>query len=255
MTQAHAILEEGLRLIRVPGAITALGGAHRAGDRHRLEGLALDPEVAYVLGLLHDVGRRSGPPRRMSHAPDGYAYLCALGYEDAARICLTHSFPAPLKDVRYALGEWDCSGGRGGRVQSFLDGVEYTAYDRLIQLCDALALPEGPVLMEKRLMEVTLRLGLIPGDPEWTLQKWRAFLAIKDEFDAAVGALSTTCCRTWWETRSGQGRANQNALGVAGAPGGWGAPARPARRRGEPRVVLHDGRLHGGIHGVLDAPP
>ena len=72
-------------------------------------------------------------------------------------------------------------------VQAFLDGVEYTAYDRLIQLCDALALPEGPVLMEKRLMEVTLRHGLIPGDPEWTLQKWRAFLAIKGEFDAAVG--------------------------------------------------------------------
>ena len=148
--------------------------------------MELDPDVAYVLGLLHDIGRRSGS-RGMRHAPDGYAYLCALGHEDAARICLTHSFPAPLKDVRYALGEWDCPENEVRRVQAFLDGVEYTGYDRLIQLCDALALPEGPVLMEKRLMEVTLRHGLIRGNPEWTLEKWRAFLAVKDEFDAAVG--------------------------------------------------------------------
>ena len=63
------------------------------------QGLALDPDVAYVLGLLHDIGRREGS-HGMRHAPDGYAYLCSLGYEDAARICLTHSFPAPLKHVR-----------------------------------------------------------------------------------------------------------------------------------------------------------
>lgn len=150
-------------------------------------GMELDPDVAYVLGLLHDIGRRSGS-HGMSHAPDGYAYLCSLGYEDAARICLTHSFPAPLKHVRYALGEWHCSESEVQRVQTFLDGVKYTAYDRLIQLCDALALPEGPVLMEKRLMDVTLRHGLVPGDPAWTLEKWRAFFGLKDEFDAAVGS-------------------------------------------------------------------
>ena len=31
-------------------------------------------------------------------------------------------------------------------VQRYLDGVEYTAYDRLIQLCDSLALPSRVVL-------------------------------------------------------------------------------------------------------------
>jgi hypothetical protein len=148
--------------------------------------MALDPDVSYVLGLLHDIGRRDGS-RGMRHAPDGYAHLSTLGYPDAARICLTHSFPPPVKDVRYAFGEWDCPESEVRRVQAFLDGVEYTAYDRLIQLCDALALPEGPVLMEKRLMDVVLRHGLIPGDPALTVAKWRAFLAVKDEFDAAVG--------------------------------------------------------------------
>ena len=46
----------------------------------------LDPEVAYVLGLLHDIGRcrtaRGVPDVR--HVLNGYAQLTELGYEDAA---------------------------------------------------------------------------------------------------------------------------------------------------------------------------
>ena len=41
-------------------------------------------------------------------------------------------------------------------VQEFLAGSTYTSYDRLIQLCDALALPSGFCLVEKRLMDVAL---------------------------------------------------------------------------------------------------
>lgn len=149
-------------------------------------GMELDPDVAYVLGLLHDIGRRSGSGG-MRHAPDGYEYLAGLGYDDAARICLTHSFPAPLRDVRYAFGEWECSEDHVRRVQVFLSDIEYTAYDRLIQLCDVLALPEGPVLMEKRFLDVVLRHGLIRGDLALTVEKWQAFLAVKDELDEAVG--------------------------------------------------------------------
>ena len=50
-----------------------------------------DPEKAYVLGLLHDIGRRFGI-RHLGHVADGYTYMMSLGYEEAARICLTHSF-------------------------------------------------------------------------------------------------------------------------------------------------------------------
>lgn len=51
----------------------------------------MDPEKAYVLGLLHDIGRRFGK-RHLGHVSDGYSYMMSLGYDEAARICLTHSF-------------------------------------------------------------------------------------------------------------------------------------------------------------------
>ncbi|HEU5315155.1 MAG TPA: HD domain-containing protein [Chloroflexota bacterium] len=162
---------------------TAGACARALAERHQ----DMDPDVAYVLGLLHDLGRRSsaaGIPDVM-HILDGYRVLTALGYDDAARICLTHSFPIRNADV--FASPW--VGPRGELhdekrfVQSFLDGVEYTAYDRLIQLCDSLSLPSGPVLLEKRLVDVALRHGF----NTHTVDKWRAFIAIKAEFDAACG--------------------------------------------------------------------
>ena len=77
----------------------------------------------------------------------------------------------------------DCPGEEKQFVQDYLDRIEYTAYDRLVQLCDALALPSGPVLMEKRLVDVALRAGF----NDFTLAKWQAFLALRQDFSEAVG--------------------------------------------------------------------
>ena len=52
----------------------------------------IDPQIAYIFGYLHDIGRRYGISY-MRHILDGYNFLSQLGYEDCARICLTHSFP------------------------------------------------------------------------------------------------------------------------------------------------------------------
>ena len=51
----------------------------------------LNADKAYVLGLLHDIGRKFGVTH-LKHVSDGYTYMTELGYPDAARICLTHSF-------------------------------------------------------------------------------------------------------------------------------------------------------------------
>lgn len=48
-------------------------------------------DKAYILGLLHDIGRKFGV-RHMGHVSDGYTYMMSLGYDEAAQICLTHSF-------------------------------------------------------------------------------------------------------------------------------------------------------------------
>jgi hypothetical protein len=139
----------------------------------------LDADTAYTLGLLHDIGRRAGK-FEMRHIIDGYDFLHDLGYEDAARICLTHSFP--IKDVRLASAKWDCSEEEYQFVVDFLATAEYSTYDALIQLCDCMALPQGPCLLEKRFVDVALRYGT----NEHTIPKWQAYFDLKARFEQAI---------------------------------------------------------------------
>ncbi len=136
----------------------------------------LDADIAYVLGLLHDIGRREGITD-MKHIIDGYKFMNSMGYDDSARICLTHSFP--YKNINSYNGQNDCSKEETEFIQEFLKNTEYDDYDRLIQLCDAISLPNGPTYIEKRLVDVTLRRGF----NELTIPKWSTFLELKDYFD------------------------------------------------------------------------
>jgi hypothetical protein len=145
----------------------------------------LDPDRAYVLGLLHDIGRRTGGPgvADVRHLLDGYAFMRDEGFDACARICLTHSFPAPIMRVDAFASPWRCPPEERELVQDFLDDVEYTVEDRLIQLCDCLGQATGFCLIEKRFVDVVLRLGF----NAHTLEKWRAYIGLKREFDEAVG--------------------------------------------------------------------
>lgn len=139
----------------------------------------LEPDSAYVLGLLHDVGRREGWTS-MRHIIDGYRFLQSKDYEDAARICLTHSFP--LQDTDAVFGEWDCSADERAFVDRYIADATYTDYDRLLQLCDGLALPQGFVLLEKRMVDVALRYGT----NDFTVARWRATFEIKEHFERRI---------------------------------------------------------------------
>lgn len=141
----------------------------------------LDADATYILGLLHDIGRREGVTG-MRHTLDGYTFLKALGYDDAARICLTHSLQ--LKEVHSIFGVWDCVPEEMAFIQSYIDELEYDDYDRLLQLCDALALAEGLCLLEKRFVDVALRYGV----NEYTVPKWQKTLELKAHFEAFIGA-------------------------------------------------------------------
>lgn len=140
----------------------------------------MDADVAYVMGLLHDIGRREGI-MDMRHIFVGYQFMMSLGCEDSARICLTHSYP--YKDVRAYNGQNDCSEEETEFIESFIDSVEYDDYDRLIQLCDAISFPDGPTYVEKRLVDVVLRRGF----NDLTIPKWKAFLELKTYFDEKAG--------------------------------------------------------------------
>ena len=136
----------------------------------------LNPECAYVLGLLHDIGRREGVTD-MKHIIDVYRFMLSLGYDDSARICLTHSFP--YKNINSYNGKNDCTEEETEFIRSFLVNTEYDDYDRLIQLCDAISFPSGATFLEKRLVDVVMRRGF----NDYTVQKWKAFFELKEYFD------------------------------------------------------------------------
>lgn len=140
----------------------------------------LDEDVAYVLGLLHDIGRRDGI-MGMRHILCGYNFMFLHGYDDNARICLTHSFP--YRDIKSYNGLSDCTQKEMHFIQSFINDIVYDDYDKLIQLCDAISFPDGPVYMEKRLVDVAIRHGF----NDLTISKWKAFLKLKTYFDNKVG--------------------------------------------------------------------
>lgn len=140
----------------------------------------LDADVALVIGMLHDIGRGSGVSQ-LRHVLDGYRTMTQAGYDEVAAVCLTHSFPLP--DVRCYAGKMDCSDEEIAFVQDHLTNTPYTGYDRLIQLCDALCLPTGFCLLEKRLVDVAMRYGT----NSMTIPKWRKWFDIKADMEARIG--------------------------------------------------------------------
>lgn len=140
----------------------------------------MDPEKAYVMGLLHDIGRRAGVTG-IRHLFDGYDYLMELGQPELARICLTHSFPN--RDADTFFGKYDCTKEQLSFLKDYLKNTQLNDYDILIQLCDAISLPNGACIMEKRLMDVALRHGV----PPCAVEKWKSFMATKSHFDRLCG--------------------------------------------------------------------
>ncbi|EHI99631.1 metal-dependent phosphohydrolase HD sub domain containing protein [Clostridium sp. DL-VIII] len=141
----------------------------------------LNPEVAYVLGMLHDIGRREGV-HAMRHGLDGYRYAISNGYELVARICLSHTAFKYNKEV-VVVGRWDGTIEEYNFVKDYLSRTEETEYDKLIKLCDYLALPSGFVLIEKRIVDIALRGGV----NEYTIPRWESIFEIKSYFEEKIG--------------------------------------------------------------------
>jgi putative nucleotidyltransferase with HDIG domain len=121
---------------------------------HQLDGVC--PEKAYACGLLHDLGKAVDPaPKR--HSVAGYRLLSAMGCAEAARVALTHDFPDADLDLLRQEGFLDEA--EIAFVGPLLAGLDYDIYDRLIQVCDVISLPDGYVLMEKRMLRAVLRYG------------------------------------------------------------------------------------------------
>ncbi|MBO5667256.1 MAG: phosphohydrolase, partial [Firmicutes bacterium] len=68
-------------------------------------------------------------------------------------------------------------------IEEFITTAVYDDYDRLVQLCDGLALPTGFCLLEKRFFDVALRYGTPPA----YMDRWRKVIDIKNYFEGIIG--------------------------------------------------------------------
>ena len=140
----------------------------------------MDAGEAYVLGLLHDIGRYAGVSSER-HLIDGYRYCIGRGWGKAAQVCISHAFM--IQDIETSIGVFDVTGEDYAFMKDLVARARYDDYDRLVQLCDSLALPSGFCVLEKRFVDVALRYGLHPA----TLDRWRRILDLKACFEEKAG--------------------------------------------------------------------
>lgn len=138
----------------------------------------LDESKAYIVGMLHDIGRRVGIVNIPRHVYEGYQYAMQKGWDEVARICMTHSYPLMRDEFD---GEPNSEEERV--IQEYISACEADDYDRLIQICDTLATDYGFVILEKRFVDVTRRYGIM----KTYIQGWDITFQNKEYFEAKMG--------------------------------------------------------------------
>ena len=148
--------------------------------RNIAEAAGLDKEKAYVLGTLHDIGRRVGFVG-IRHIVEGYKYAMEKGWDEVARISMTHSFATNIPAINPSM--MDLTKEEYEFTKSYLASIEYDDYDLLMHLCDNIALHSGYVLMEKRMLDISMRHGVHEG----TVKRWEELFKIKSYFEKKMG--------------------------------------------------------------------
>lgn len=178
---ADFILEEGVKLNPGPWELhskAVANAAEKIAKAITANGGNMNPDKAYVYGLLHDIGRRCGPTY-IAHVIDGYEYLSNMGFEEAARICITHSFN--LQTIDDYIGKIDVSDEQLLKIKSLLLEREFSDYDRLIQLLDSTCGADGTKNLELRMNDVKARYGYYPKE------KWDKNFELKTYFENLMG--------------------------------------------------------------------
>ncbi len=138
----------------------------------------MDAEKAYIVGVLHDIGRRVGIVNIPKHVYEGYQFCMEKGWDEVARICMTHSYVLMQEEFQYEpTTEEEIA------IKEYILSCEADDYDRLIQLCDSLATDYGFVIIEKRFVDVTRRYGIM----EVYVKGWNKTFEIKEKFEQIMG--------------------------------------------------------------------
>lgn len=138
----------------------------------------IDQDKAYILGVLHDIGRRVGVVNIPKHVYEGYLFCMGKGWDEVAKICMTHSYVLMQKEFDY-----EPTTDEEIEIKKYISNCQADDYDLLIQLCDSVATDYGFVIIEKRLVDVTRRYGIM----EQYIEGWDKLFEIKEYFETNMG--------------------------------------------------------------------
>ncbi len=95
----------------------------------------MNSEKAYIMGLLHDCGRiKDEKAENVFHGLVGYEYMMSKGYDEIAKISLSHCFYKKDFDIStYPQCREDIL-----KSKQIVSRMEYDDYDYLLQISDIL---------------------------------------------------------------------------------------------------------------------
>ena len=120
---------------------------------------SLNADHAYVMGLLHDCGRiKDEKGENTHHGWVGYELMMKKGWNEIARICITHNFFEKDFDISsYPQSRDDLF-----KCKNFLAAIEYDDYDKLVMLADLLNDMGRDCTLEYRLNSLASRYPIPP---------------------------------------------------------------------------------------------
>ncbi len=141
----------------------------------------LNEEKAYILGLFHDYGEitESTVPHTF-HGTAGYDEMMRMGYDEVAKVCLTHSFWEDIYDPAYFSYEAK----EIRRAAELISTMKIDDYDRLIQACDMMSQGKKIVTFEQRIDGL---IGKYNIPQQYRARKLEAAHRLKKFFDDKCG--------------------------------------------------------------------
>ena len=148
------------------------------------EQLKLDSKKAYVLGLIHDIGRRKKEHVGLRHIIEGYNFLEEQGYKEEARVCLTHTFYSrSLVKPNLTKENTNLTRNEIEFISDYINKNGFNIYDKILQIADNMGSATGINTVERRRTESMLRYGIT----DVSEKNLREIFKVQNEIEEKLG--------------------------------------------------------------------
>ncbi len=121
------------------------------------EKAGLDVKKAYILGLLHDYGEYiEDTTKGTFHGTAGYIEMINKGFDEVAKICLTHSF----FDKNFNPNDYSYESSEILKVKDIIKNMIIDDYDKLIQIADLMSSGANIVKIDERLYKLSIKYNI-----------------------------------------------------------------------------------------------